>query len=169
MKHRSFLLALGLSLSSLVFSSLPPRELDFLEKDQLFTLCGRDSNKSCFEQFLDVVKKNPRFGKVGLDTPYRYVGDIVDAQNIGKEETACNPYVKIGRVDRSEIPAEYSDAVEKELMGSNLLVAAARAQVYHAAKAGAIIPTQDHGLWQCSGNACWRMDAEELKELSAKK
>ena len=142
--------------------------IDLGNEEQNTTKIDRQSKKSAFEQFLDAAQKNTQFGYASLKTPYRSM-DLVSGQT--KAGRTSDGYSYSARMrfiypHRMEVPSEYAYQLHRELLNSDLLVAAAYAQMYNAGKSDAIIPTKDHGLWKCTDNySCWKLNESETKQL----
>lgn len=166
MKNRSFLVAfaLGLSISSLAFpiivmeeaeqKPVVPAVIRFWNEEQNHTQCDTSLNKSCFEQYLDVVARDKSFGSATLDTPYRPVV-LIDGQ----------PSVHVMYPHRIEIPSRYASDLHNQLLQSDLLVAKAYAQIYQADGRVHFIRTQNHGVWKYDHGYCWKMDEEAIADL----
>ena len=183
MKSRLFLLALGLSISSLVFSS---EELK----------CDRSSEKSPFEQLLDAAQKDRRaFGNPKVQTSYGSV-------RIWIKTNGPRVYIKFDGPDDSHVEdlrnGEKVIPVSEKLLSSDLLLAAAYAQMYLAGLAGmkseypdvlqdfefaalqsqiakaehrvallkkSFLRTKNYGVWECSTSGCTQISEEEYEKV----
>jgi len=96
-----------------------------------FILCDRNANTSCFEQFLDRAKADPRaFRDVRSQTPYGQLRIWVALVNTPR------PYIRFYGPDDNYVEdlrnGQSVNLVSKKLLSSDSLVAAAYAQMYLA-------------------------------------